>query len=120
MTYQEIVREVATKVLEFNEGYASSEPKTPLQWLKDGGATPYMVKKSWHGYKVFNPISNLNHAFMVVERMLELGWHCQIWQYVAGDWGVSFAQLDGTRYEWGHPNLGQAICLAALKALEGK
>lgn len=83
----------------------------------------WITKDGLVGEPNFNPLTNLNHAFMVVERMRELGFAvslCNPWFDGASierkEWSASFF-TEKNAIHGRNQNIGHAICLAALKAV---
>ena len=108
MTDQEIIRAVADKI---------------MVWDNDGASWHEIGSLVWRiGFDEWNPLTNLNHAFMVAEKMREEGWYCSL-NNSDDEWEIEFTKLDGRflvkedTYIYGrHQEIGHAICLAALKA----
>jgi len=117
MTDEELVREIAQKVMGWTRQHASASDKGNGYWIGNDafeiiGQNMYRITGDW------NPLTNANHTMMVVERMRELGFNFKVWAY--HDWkGI---EVGFSKYRY--PNLtksesfGHAVCLASLKAVE--
>lgn len=64
MTDAELIEAVATEIM---------WPGEVIIWLAHPGQWQCLIDR-YYNNSTFNPITNLNHAFMVVEKMRELEW----------------------------------------------
>ena len=108
---EDLVRWAAEKVM----GWRSHNHYEPAIWYdynKDA-AGPYVI--DW------NPTTDLNHAFMVVERMREFGWWLDVYgpDENESEWKARFRQ-DKKYTEGIDDNLCLAILKAAKAAWEGR
>src|SRR5574343_1260227 len=83
MTDTELIHAVATEVMGWHKGYGSTPADAPI-WLDADGKyagfyvlckSPYTTNwKAWIRELMWTPLTDMNHLWMVVERMRELGW----------------------------------------------
>jgi hypothetical protein len=105
MTDQELIEEVAVKVMKWEcAGFSQRKPV-------------YSIKK-----KIlfdFDPINNANHWMMVVEKMRDK-WILSITDFNSDEWEIVFehGHLDHRAVIY-HKLLGKAVCLAAREAVRG-
>jgi hypothetical protein len=115
MTSEELTWFLAEKVMEWERWSAMGKGF----WMVDHDTLALPLGIEWL------PLTNLNHAFMVVDRMHSKGWKVQIlWHPDINKWGVIFwpgdTMDDETRPQQAHEqNLCHAIANAAKKAFEG-
>lgn len=114
MDDKELIETVAVKVM----GWHADDEK--FCWLDvTGRRTAYRLEagKSWKIY--WSPLTDMNHAWMVVERMRDLGFNANIDIYQTGMDEVEFYQRSGKAFVSCKESIGHAICLAALEAKRG-
>lgn len=119
MTDTELIRRVAMEVMGWHywEKY-DDPPSFPRVFVNRQGGFEVVIAPQTKRTS-FSPLSNLNHAFMVVEKMRENGWAVYIHS------GKNYFAQFHNGHNWPcdgalNSNLGHSICLAALKALEVK
>lgn len=88
-----------------------------MGWYAKECVNPYTTRKdnSW------NPSGLIEDAWLVVERMREVGWLPVISAGKPG-WVVEFHDKGWTKRHtvWDEESLPRAVCLAAIKAMEAK
>jgi len=119
MTDQEIVRKLAELM-----GWRVVEDSDPLMFMDGSGPIAKYYTIELTSFYQFSPLTNLNHIWMVVERMRELGFNFNFnWQAHPGI-TISIAQfhkLDPFIHGQGaNDNPCRAIAEAAIKAWEAK
>lgn len=121
MTPEEVNREIAEKVMDAYKGM-------PFQWstifsiypqwvIHDGSKNAYV-----ENYTVFDPMLRIEHAWMVVEKFRQAGYWCHLFGRPE-KWSCGMAHLkDTTKNDVlvDATTAQEAICLAALKAKEGR
>ena len=117
MTDDELIRAVAEEVMGYKEDIRTLDIRGYYRnvrvWISPNeDAIPY---------NDFDPIDDISHAWMVVERMRELGWAFKIWSYHAGEFNVFFMNdmRNGEEFRAVDGTAGRAICLAAWEAMMG-
>lgn len=125
MTAEELDRWATERVMGWHEGYASSIPDWPKQWLnKDNNPTGFTVYlNSMKAEKVWQPSNPATgQIWMVVEKMRELlGWNFNLnWQ---GHPGITIAIAQFHKFDTGTLEHRQGYddnpCIAILKAAHG-
>lgn len=109
MTDQELIEQVATEVMGWyisDKLYFDSKEQIAIGFATE--AEEILC--------VFNPLINVNHAFMVVKRMKELGYKLELKQYGNYEYKCNFWK-DGFVYSADNVFIGHAICLAALEVM---
>lgn len=104
---KDIDREIAEKVMKWMLGGATVDPMSyPVWW-------DVANKKIVDGLETWQPSKNIDQAFEVVEKMLNMNWEFVIiWLNKLGKWRAAFGENQGN-----DRTPAMAICLAALKAL---
>lgn len=108
MTDEELVREVAEKVMEWDKAGWNGQRYT--RWLPR--------KPPSYEIGAWNPLTDANHRDMVVEKMREKGWSYQIEE---GPYILSRCRFFkvGKHLDWVNNNdLGHAVVLATLAAVK--
>lgn len=131
MNDEELITAVAEKVMGWHKGYGSN-PGTPPIWLTDKNMITgfYVECKSVYitGWKkkikriMWNPITDISHAWMVVEGMRELGFTFRLGHGNTVQGILTWVKFSSENYKsYHHHNQpGRAICLAALEAVRGE
>jgi len=124
MTDDELVRAVAIEVM----GWKYEDPEDPY-WVDKYGEYVMGAGVDYTEDGDFTPLTNLNHAWMVVEKMWERGWELAIRRNIeVRGYEVEFSKLiyksrcgdNVDSYYAEHENVCRAILIAAKKAWEGK
>lgn len=118
LTDEELIRKVAEEVMGWVTQLLPSG-KRGFVIFDELGSGSYSLKAV-----DFNPLTDLNHAFMVIERLRELRFTITltIWDdnedndvlISLGSLPISYEGFDDIK------NIGHAICMAALKAVENE
>jgi len=115
MTDEELVREVAEKVMEWDKAGWNGQRYT--RWLPR--------KPPSYEIGAWNPLTDANHRDMVVEKMREKGWVVEINNYIGWNnnrpnaWAVRFKKYQEPNQPYAaNINLGHAVVLAALAAVK--
>src|SRR5574343_140195 len=130
MTDTELIHAVATEVMGWHKGYGSTPADAPI-WLDADGKyagfyvlckSPYTTNwKAWIRELMWTPLTDMNHLWMVVERMRELEWSINI-DDISGEWKVYFHRclyFDPIQKVAINSSLSHAILEAALEAVTG-
>ena len=119
MTDNELIEAVAKEIMQWH--LDKQKAYLPGVWRDKNG----MWQGRESGEDMFNPLTDMNHMMMVVERMrINYLMAIKIWSYAVGDYIVTFccdAETSPKPYSAQHKSLGHAVCLAALEAVrQGK
>ena len=111
MTDEEITRQLAEKVMDGDYRFWNNDTKV---WFDQCFNTWKIESED------FEPLTNISHAWMVVERMREKGYTYSIHQHPAFDPVVYFEKNSFKRYSSQDKSICRAIALATLAAVEGE
>lgn len=117
MTPEQINREIAERVIQAVEGDPGTAPA--FQVFPSGKVVLTLTARPYNWFE-FDPCHRIDHAWMVVEKLMSMKWYLKI--EIAGDmgnlvWWCDLVNPDGRYVQQKADTAPMAICLAALEAV---